>query len=45
MAEQVNLQVELKSNLEQLVSATKGVKLDKGQEQRIEKYILFFLCM
>lgn len=38
MAEQVNLKVELQSNLEQLVGATKGVKLDKGQEQRVEKY-------
>ena len=38
MAEQVNLKVELQSNLEKLVGATKGVKLDKGQEQRVEKY-------
>ena len=38
MAEQVKLEVELKNNLERVVGATKGMKLDKGQSERVEKY-------
>ena len=38
MAEQIDLKVELQNNLQQLTSATKSVKLDKGQAERVEKY-------
>lgn len=38
MADKVELQVELKSNLDRVVEATKGMKLDKGQEERLAKY-------
>jgi TP901 family phage tail tape measure protein len=38
MAEQVKLQVELQSNLEKVIDAAKGVKLDKGQSERVEKH-------
>ena len=38
MAEKVELQVELKSNLDRVIDATKSVKLDKGQEERFQRY-------
>ena len=38
MAEKVELQVELKSNLDKVIDATKSMKLDKGQEERLARY-------
>lgn len=38
MAEKVELQVQLQSNLKEVIDATKGMKLDKGQTDRMEKY-------
>ena len=38
MAEKVDLQVQLKTNLKEVVDATKGMKLDKGQEERFTRY-------
>ena len=38
MAEKVQLQVELTSNLNKVVESTKGLKLDKGQTERLDKY-------
>ena len=38
MADTVTLQVELKNNLEQVLGATKGMKLDKSQSERVERY-------
>ena len=38
MAERVQLKVDLEANLGKVVEATKSLKLDKGQTERLEKY-------
>jgi TP901 family phage tail tape measure protein len=38
MAEKVQLKVDLEANLGKVVEATKSLKLDKGQTERLEKY-------
>lgn len=38
MAEKVQLKVDLEANLGKVVEATKSLKLDKGQAERLEKY-------
>ena len=38
MAEKIKLQVDLEANLGKVVEATKGLKLDKSQSERLEKY-------
>lgn len=38
MAEKIEIDVNLKESLEKVVGATKGLKLDESQKQRLEKY-------
>jgi TP901 family phage tail tape measure protein len=38
MAEKVSIEVELKQSLKQVTEATRAVKLDKSQAERVEKY-------
>jgi chromosome segregation ATPase len=38
MAEKIEIDVNLKESLDKVVGATRGLKLDEGQKQRLEKY-------
>ena len=38
MAEKIQLKVDLEANLGKVIEATRGLKLDKGQTERLEKY-------